>query len=568
MMRWADRIPVIMRVVARPLVSNLPLVAVWTVALAAGAFGDIFKLGNLEHEENTLILGILRVFACSLGVSVLISYVLSLLARRRFVRWTLAFVAFAIIGFYLFLLMNYGTRLTPEIAAFVTGTNRVEATEYVVTYLLPALSSPYVVCALLLLGLWVVIDLKWQRRFKTWNPSVRVNAMASIVLAGAVAGTAGAFFSLGGSIALDAVSNTLYCYHHLKQTDDLTRNSIEATRQACASPITVGDDAPTVVLVIGESYIKSHASIYGYPLPTTPCLAREQEAGNLLVFNQVETPFNNTNRSLRNMLSLNSIADREHWEDMPLFPAIFKRAGFQVDIWDNQRELFSGSPFNRWLNAFIYHPEVVELCYSHLNGKNYDYDGPLIEDYMASEAYKGQAPGLVIFHLRGQHLRAENRYPHQAPFLRFTVNDYRYRTESFLTDDMRQEIAHYDNATLYNDAVLNQVFRAFEERDAVVVCLSDHGDEVYDYRPSIGRRADDHNQRLMRHYQFEIPFVVWCSPVFQQRHADQYRQMTTAIDRPFVIDNLGQVLMGLAGIHTTFYKPVRDLLSEDYKPGA
>ena len=37
--------------------------------------------------------------------------------------------------------------------------------------------------------------------------------------------------------------------------------------------------SPEIVLILGESYNKHHAALYGYPLPTTPRLSQEEAAG-------------------------------------------------------------------------------------------------------------------------------------------------------------------------------------------------------------------------------------------------------------------------------------------------
>ena len=43
-----------------------------------------------------------------------------------------------------------------------------------------------------------------------------------------------------------------------------------------------------------------------------------------------------TTFSMKNMLSTNRISDNEAWHERPYFPVIFKKAGFNVSMWDNQ----------------------------------------------------------------------------------------------------------------------------------------------------------------------------------------------------------------------------------------
>ena len=68
-----------------------------------------------------------------------------------------------------------------------------------------------------------------------------------------------------------------------------------------------------VVLIIGESYNKHHSQLYGYEKPTTPRQLKRFRQGEMLVFSHASSPFNLTSPALKNMLSLNSLADKETW---------------------------------------------------------------------------------------------------------------------------------------------------------------------------------------------------------------------------------------------------------------
>ena len=68
-------------------------------------------------------------------------------------------------------------------------------------------------------------------------------------------------------------------------------------------------------------------------------------------------------------------------------------------------------------------------------------------------------------------------------------------------------LTDYDNATYYNDAVIHMIMQIFREKQTVLIYLSDHGEEVYDYRPRSGR--DDFQLgadiRQSLRYQYSIP---------------------------------------------------------------
>ena len=165
----------------------------------------------------------------------------------------------------------------------------------------------------------------------------------------------------------------------------------------------------------------------------------------------------------------------------------------------------------------------------------------------------------------GQHIGYADRFPKVKEYIRFTSNDIK-RDEPYIDDSKRQLIANYDNATLYCDFVLNQIIEYFEDRNAVLVFLSDHGEEVFDYRDHMGRSYTDKLDSLCLKFQYEIPFVIWCSDIFKTKYPDVVKNIQEAVDRPFMIDNICQVLFHLGGIHTTYYYPERDVLSPDFVP--
>lgn len=562
---------------SQPVINELPLFVVWLLAMCIGGVGDITRLADIEFPTLTYTLGLLRIVACGICLSALAAYLICVIARligSKWLRWGVGCTALLMIGTYVFIRHHYGSRLTPEIATVITETNRDEATEYLATYLF-SLSGVPIIIILIVAALAFVFSDKWwhqhPRRGKPWH-TWAVLLLGPLVLLGTgkmmsmwpqfdkLLNRAGGHYETFG---VDALTNVLKCQFMLKSVDEQTIDAIKSTKKVydIIAP-TVSNDSLTIVLVIGESYIKSHASLYGYGLPTTPLQQSELDTGRLVVFDDIITPYHFTNMAMRDMFSLNNEGQGQLWSDSPLFPAIFKHAGYHVDMWDNQREFMQGSINTRGLNGLMYHPEIVKLCYSRVNNRNFEFDHELVENY--AEQQDPHPHQLVMIHLRGQHIKAERRYPHSGQFSIFTPNNY-HRTESFITPTVLQEIAHYDNATRYNDYVLKRIFDVFSERQAIIICLSDHGDEVYDYRNSIGRLEDQKHPEKMIKYQHDIPFTVWCSPSLLAAHPEMAERLGSAADRPGTIDNLGHMLLGLSGIRSPYYNSELDLLSPAYK---
>ncbi len=322
-------------------------------------------------------------------------------------------------------------------------------------------------------------------------------------------------------------------------------------------------DSLNVILVIGESYIKKHSALYGYPLQTTPFLSQEKRAGRLFVFTDVVSPYNQTSKVIRNVLSCNSIGECENWASTPPLTAIFKARGYHVAFYDNQKDFATDQLFSFSLNTYLYHPEMIKACYSETNAETFDYDGQLVDNYKHnSKKHKCQ---LIVFHLLGQHMAYSKRYPKE--FYYYTSDSTHFRKESWLTTKMREEIAHYDNATLYNDEVIRKIANLYNDENTVIIYFSDHGEEVYDYRPNIGRDAwgfgDNPKEGL--HWQYDVPFMVWCSDSYINSHPKEINALKSYAKRPFMLDNVCHILFHLSGLNTSYYKPERDILSPYYK---
>ena len=212
----------------------------------------------------------------------------------------------------------------------------------------------------------------------------------------------------------DRLTNLIYCFCEIKATGEALKaaelNTIKVKHEK--QGLKWQNDSTIVVLVIGESYSKSHSDLYGYLHHTNPRLKTEQQKGNLLVFNDVLSPNMHTLEALRNIFSTNSVGNGEKWYDYPFFPAIFHQAGYRVLFWDNQDDSQAKYPFDFTLNAYLHSPVISELSYDAQHPYVSLYDGELVNNFSKYWSdYNGGVHHLVMFHLQGQHLRAEDHYP-------------------------------------------------------------------------------------------------------------------------------------------------------------
>ena len=361
----------------------------------------------------------------------------------------------------------------------------------------------------------------------------------------------------------DPISSTFVSLVKFRIMNKNVRDAIELNKRVYENEnaYTVKDDSVNVVVVIGESYIKWHSQLYGYNLETTPNMYREMRDGRLFAFNDVISSSNSTSVVMRDLLCCNNSSAKEKWFDNPSFLTIFKKAGYNVYFWDNQCQSSVLSNYSYVLNNFIYNPELEQIFYTQTNSKPYDYDADLVNDFNAV-CNLSEQKNLIVFHLLGQHVAPSKRFPRDS-FGFFTAKGIK-RDDAYLTDKMKEYIADYDNATLYNDYVMNKIFDKFKDSNTILLYFSDHGDEAYDFRAHCGRYHGELTPMVLK-YQYDIPFVVWCSDTYKKNNPDVVNSICQAVDRPFVLDNVCNMLFNIGGISTSYYRENLDLISPNYQ---
>ena len=496
--------------------------------------------------------------------------------KWRIVRGLIYIAAVSLFAINIFLTLNFDTIISPWILLLIHETNSNESSEFLSTY---ALSTPSIVTyglTLLAVGL-IVIGEKMGRSITIKRPRLMLFPFilwlavgvwqAVLVIMMFFASTQSQLQAWYEGKAFYCIENTpanlLYSCYHLHLTNHENDAAWEASEKVFQSVVTRDEkDTLDVVLIIGESYNKYHASIYGYYLDTTPTMREQQKRGNLFVFQDAISPYNMTTLAVKNMLSTNSISLHQSWEEHPLVMTIFRKAGFDVAMWDNQKSENNVLFHDFSNNSLLYGKKMVESTYHHLNNAPFDYDLQLVDTALTVKRKPGST--LTVFHLMGQHTAPIWRYPENDENAIYTADSIQ---RNDLNDYQRQYIAEYDNATRYNDHVIGSIIQYYRQRNAVILYLSDHGDEVYDYRDVVGRTHEPVKQKQALKYQYEIPMVLWCSDQFIQRHPNIMQNIRRAILRPFSSDNVPQLLMGLSNIHSSFYEPKKDVLSNQYHCG-
>ena len=344
-----------------------------------------------------------------------------------------------------------------------------------------------------------------------------------------------------------------------KQIEQLVKAAAKVQVDSCSFR------SPNIVLIIGESYGKHHSQQYGYFMPTTPRQIWRAKKGLLVPFTDVVSPWNLTSFVFKNVFSLYVKGLPGAWCDYPLFPEIFRKAGYKVTFLTNQfLPEANAAVYDFSGGFFLNNPALNKEQFDLRNEKLHLFDEDLLADYddfVKQGRIDCKGPNLIIFHLIGQHVNYRTRCPKRQ--FKFFADDYMEKRPE-LSEKQRTVLSYYDNAVRYNDSIVDRICKRFERKDAIVIYMPDHGEECYE--ESRGFICRNHSAVIdwpLAHYEFEIPFWIYCSPRYVHRRPELFREIVLARNRRLMTDALPHMLLYLAGI-TKGYHPEYNVLSDKY----
>lgn len=346
----------------------------------------------------------------------------------------------------------------------------------------------------------------------------------------------------------------------IKQADKSKHDS-ETCLQVTSQAVIDGCDntSPIIVFCIGESYVKRHSQLYGYTLETTPNVMREKENGNLFVFTDVITPFNITSTTFKNMFSLHGVDEPDNWCDKPLFPKLFRLAGYKTSFISNQ---YIGRPLGSEEcvigDFFMDNEKIRKQLFDYANTEQYKYDEQLFPLFdQALETNSRQA--LIILHGIGLHAPFSWRYP--QTYRHFSKDNYQHRRE--LSTSEKQLVADYDNAVCYQDSLNGVMFDRLRSKESIVIFVPDHGEEVLDFNHLQGRNHNSYQKDIVKS-ENEVPMWIWCSPVYIEKHPAIIDAIKSSVSRPYTNTDISHLLLDLAGIKCSYFDPTRSIINAKF----
>lgn len=436
-----------------------------------------------------------------------------------------------------FLVFNFQTLICPETIDILRETNLNETKGFLSTYLtlLNVISITISIIAINAAIFFASMAISAIKNFEKYIHSISIGGLIYVVI----------FiinFTFYGNRIIQHYSSITRTIHSVIVSINLSNAYLQVS-DICRNVVATksSNNDPAIIVILGESYSYFHSSLYDYEKATNPLLQNELLQGDLTIFDNVIAPSDHTSAVMRSIFSVG-----DGISNTPLFPACFKNAGYRTIMYNNQYFIGEGERF------FLSDLDISSAMFSARNANGYAFDGNLVAAMNPVDSNS-----LCIIHLMGQHYGYEDRYPKE--FKHFTADDY---DKSKYTDRQREFIAHYDNATLYNDYVIDQIIKKHEDKNCILIYFSDHGEEVFECRDYMGHGNAAHSPNI--DLQIKVPFMIWASDKYQQNYPDKMERIKRAINFPITTNDIGHFLLDLADIRTEWLDYSRSFISDQY----
>lgn len=508
---------------------------------------------------------------------------------RKWIRLLLAILLYIVALIDMFCYVRFESTLTPTMLMLFFETTGQETKEFLNSYVgwdLLTSKTGWIILIAFLHILWSIFSLWWKRHNQRMglrlSPSVVLysQSIMGVVALGLFVYCATECFpnkqamgrlmsksNLGEvehELTTKGCANLYLPIHRMVFSLYANRLASQQITQLMAATEKVQVDScsfrsPQIVLIIGESFNKYRSQLYGYDKPTTPRQLKRMQDSTLIAFTDVVAPWNLTSFVFKHVFSLHAIGDEGDWCDVPMFPEVFRKAGYHVTFITNQFLPKAGEAVYDFSGGFfLNHPQLSEQLFDTRNSRLHRYDEGVLQDYDAMKEH--DAHQLTIFHLMGQHVDYRGRFPVKTR-RKFTPADY---PDKKLAPKRLQINADYDNAVLYNDSIVDEIIRRFEHQNAIVIYMPDHGEECFNSMDYFGRNHSATIDYRLAREEFEIPFWIWASEKYRQTHPYGWEAVRRYCHRPYMTDLLPHTLMFLGGIHTKDYRKEYDVLNSAY----
>jgi heptose-I-phosphate ethanolaminephosphotransferase len=296
----------------------------------------------------------------------------------------------------------------------------------------------------------------------------------------------------------------------------------------------------TLVLVISESLSKYHMSFYGYQRLTTPNLDSNR---SIIKFNNCVTLAPLTMEAVPGLFCNGYLSKKIN------LIALLNKLGYETRWISNQ------SGWGKMDGSILL---LSQLCGTSVfpdaladddkSNASIHYDEELLPHFDKVLATTSKNSRLVVLHMMGCHFEYEKRYPAERNY--FTAPPpAKIRINTERTQNI---VNRYDNAVHYHDSVINEIIKVFSKhtasKNAALVFLSDHGEELFEHRDHAGHGYEPHKETS------EVPYFVLLSEGFKKNYPETEKIMKERSNTAYSTSNNFHTVLHLLNINSTTHK--------------
>ena len=414
-------------------------------------------------------------------------------------------------------LIFYGTGITEDFYFVLQATNGEEAFGFLKTYLtwrvagiMALFITPAVIC-----GFFFSRFGKFLRRRLGPEDQNKYIRFCRGICAGLLLVIAALVVKGDSEFFLPTPIGKIYMFLTVESASDLEPQNPTVTPTGYSQP-------QKIVVIIGESHARSHSSLYGYNKSTQPRLERLRADSMLYVVPDPIAPDCHTLGSFKQLIGTYGCVGSDpclEWYRNVTFMEVAQKAGYRVSWISNQ------SPKGMWNNPIKRIADMADREIFTTDGNQGWYTLNCDEDLLPLiRKWKDDKRDLSVVHLMGSHTHYADRYP--ADRTCFEAEDY-----SAYPEPQRYWRATYDNTIRYNDYIVSQIMKLYRREDAVVIYLSDHGEDIYDSSTDFIGHGLSNNPKSYG-ATVKIPMYIYLSARFKKLHPHQTQIVKELAESP------------------------------------
>lgn len=212
-----------------------------------------------------------------------------------------------------------------------------------------------------------------------------------------------------------------------------------------------------IIIILGETSLRTHYSLYGYSFYTTPSLDELYKQGKIIKVDNVISPAPITRESLRLTLSYDTPFDKSHFYEYKNIVEMANMAGYKT-IWLSTARDFG---INGSYVGMI--QRSASEYYDPTNDEILKSEQDKVLPSQLEKFYKEGEKQVFILHLQGSHM------PY---FMRYDKDEMDLVTTKQATD--------YDRSILHTDRLLANIINIVKRHDenTILYYYSDHGEII------------------------------------------------------------------------------------------